>query len=85
MNKQTIITALLAAIFGLTSCSRDSNYEDKVDKVTKVPHPLRVVYIFDFQFVSYYAASSSSSNASAMTMYFSSIFSLRTILAESSS
>ena len=33
MNKQTFIIALLAAIFGLTSCSRDSNYEDKVDKV----------------------------------------------------
>ena len=34
MNKQIIITALLAAIFGVTSCSRDSNYEDKVEQVT---------------------------------------------------
>jgi hypothetical protein len=34
MNKKTIITALLAAIMGLTSCSRDSNYEDKVEQVT---------------------------------------------------
>ena len=29
MNKKTIITALLAAILGVTSCSRDSNYELK--------------------------------------------------------
>ena len=34
MNKKTIITTLLAAIFGLTSCSRDSNYEDKIEQVT---------------------------------------------------
>ena len=34
MKKKTIITALLAAIFGLTSCSRDSNYEDKVEHFT---------------------------------------------------
>ena len=32
--QRTIITALLAAILGLTSCSRDSNYEDKVEQVT---------------------------------------------------
>ena len=32
--QRTIITALLAAIMGLTSCSRDSNYEDKVEQVT---------------------------------------------------
>lgn len=34
MNRKTIVTALLAAILGLTSCSRDSNYEDKVEQVT---------------------------------------------------
>ena len=34
MNKQTIITALIAALLGLVSCSRDSNYEDKVEQVT---------------------------------------------------
>ena len=36
MNKQTIITALLAlfAIFGLASCSCDENSEDKVEQVT---------------------------------------------------
>ena len=30
----TIITILLAAILGLASCNRDSNYEDKVEQVT---------------------------------------------------
>ena len=34
MNKKTILTALLAAILGLASCNRDSNYEDKVEQVT---------------------------------------------------
>ena len=34
MNKHTIITILLAAILGLASCNRDSNYEDKVEQVT---------------------------------------------------
>ena len=34
MNKQTFITALIAALLGLESCSRDSNYEDKVEQVT---------------------------------------------------
>ena len=34
MNKQTIITALLAAIIGLASCSRDKVIEDKVEQVT---------------------------------------------------
>ena len=34
MNKKTIITVLLAAILGLASCNRDSNYEDKVEQVT---------------------------------------------------
>ena len=33
MNKKTILTALLAAILGLASCNRDSNYEDKVEQV----------------------------------------------------
>ncbi len=33
MNKQTFITALIAALLGLESCSRDSNYEDKVEQV----------------------------------------------------
>ena len=32
MNKKTIITILLAAILGLASCNRDSNYEDKVEQ-----------------------------------------------------
>ena len=34
MNKKTIITTLFAAILGLASCNRDSNYEDKVEQVT---------------------------------------------------
>ena len=34
MNRQIIITALIAALLGLVSCSRDSNYEDKVEQVT---------------------------------------------------
>ena len=34
MKKQTTITILLALILGLTSCNRDSNYEDKVEQVT---------------------------------------------------
>ena len=34
MNKKTILTALLAAILGVASCNRDSNYEDKVEQVT---------------------------------------------------
>ncbi len=34
MNKKSIITILLAATFGLASCNRDSNYEDKVEQVT---------------------------------------------------
>ena len=34
MNKETIITILFAVIFGLASCNRDSNYEDKVEQVT---------------------------------------------------
>ena len=34
MNKKSIITTLLAAILGLASCNRDSNYEDKVEQVT---------------------------------------------------
>ena len=34
MNKQTIITALLAAIIGLASCSSDNDIEDKVEQVT---------------------------------------------------
>ena len=34
MNKQTIITALLAALLGLVSCSSDNDYEDKVEQVT---------------------------------------------------
>ena len=34
MNKQTFITALIAALFGLVSCSSDSTYEDKVEQVT---------------------------------------------------
>ena len=34
MNKKTILTALLAAIFGLASCNSDSDYEDKVEQVT---------------------------------------------------
>ena len=34
MNKQTFITALIATLLGLESCSRDSNYEDKVEQVT---------------------------------------------------
>ena len=33
MNK-IIVIALLAAILGLTSCNRDSIYEDKVEQVT---------------------------------------------------
>ena len=32
--KQTIITALLAAILGLVSCNSDRDYEDKVEQVT---------------------------------------------------
>ena len=34
MNKKTFIIALFAAILGLASCNRDSNYEDKVEQVT---------------------------------------------------
>ena len=34
MNKKTILTALLAAIFGLASCNSDSDYEEKVEQVT---------------------------------------------------
>ena len=34
MNKKLIITALFAVLLGLVSCSRDSNYEDKVEQVT---------------------------------------------------
>ena len=34
MNKQTIITALLAALLGLVSCSSDNDYKDKVEQVT---------------------------------------------------
>ena len=34
MNKQTIITALLAATIGLVSCNRDNDIEDKVEQVT---------------------------------------------------
>ena len=34
MNKKSIITILLAAIFGLVSCNSDSDYEDKVEQVT---------------------------------------------------
>lgn len=34
MNKKSIIIILLAAILGLASCNRDSNYEDKVEQVT---------------------------------------------------
>ena len=34
MNKQTIITALIAVLLGLVSCSSDNDYEDKVEQVT---------------------------------------------------
>ena len=35
MNKQTIITALLAIVaIGLVSCNSDNDYEDKVEQVT---------------------------------------------------
>ena len=35
MNKQTIITALLAiVVIGLVSCNSDNDYEDKVEQVT---------------------------------------------------
>ncbi|MBP5346094.1 MAG: DUF4377 domain-containing protein [Bacteroidales bacterium] len=34
MNKKTIITTLLATIFGLASCSSDNDNEDKVEQVT---------------------------------------------------
>lgn len=33
-NKKSIITARFAVLLGLVSCSRDSNYEDKVEQVT---------------------------------------------------
>ena len=34
MNKQTIISALIAVLVGLVSCSSDNDYEDKVEQVT---------------------------------------------------
>ena len=34
LNKQTIITALIAVLLGLVSCSSDNDYEDKVEQVT---------------------------------------------------
>ena len=34
MNRQIIITALIAALLGLASCNSDNNYEDKVEQVT---------------------------------------------------
>ena len=34
MNKKSIITTLLTALFGLVSCSSDNDYKDKVEQVT---------------------------------------------------
>ena len=34
MNKKSIITTLLTALFGLVSCNSDNDYEDKVEQVT---------------------------------------------------
>ena len=38
MNKKTIITALLTAMFGMVSCSSDNDTADKVEQVA--------VYVF---------------------------------------
>ena len=34
MNKKSIITTLLTALFGLVSCSSDNDYKDKVEQVS---------------------------------------------------